>query len=132
MSEIKGVGDSAYIAQVHSPAPRHLVEAELAKLLTLLVEDGLAVASRLSETPVPNVETSCGFRSLLPRTRRGSRYTHQRRAPALHFTLNQHKIVPEGLDPTRHALEDMAIEADRDRNPAVCWASLPVRAGRFS
>lgn len=55
MSEIKGFGDSAYIAQLHAPAPQHLVEAELAKLLSLLGEDGPAFASRLSETLVPKV-----------------------------------------------------------------------------
>jgi hypothetical protein len=55
MSERKGFGDSAYVALLHEPAPRHLIEPELAKLLSLLGEDGPAVASRLSETPVPNV-----------------------------------------------------------------------------
>lgn len=55
MNENKGFGDSAYIAQMHTPAPRQLVETELAKLLSLLGEGDPAVASRLSEAPVPNV-----------------------------------------------------------------------------
>ena len=61
-------------------------------------------------------ETSCSFRPLFPRvnrhcvrpnpTNRGSRYTHERRAPALHFTLNQHREECWPFSGSRHTVPD--------------------------